>query len=89
LLTNKREFENYLHPDLYEDFFKVDCKTITDWDNFDMPNYLASKSGRHENEVKSIINGNLAKKLTKVHLEQLNAYQEVESWFLKINELYQ
>lgn len=89
LLTNKRELENYLHPDLYEEFFKVDCKSITDWDNFDLPNYLASKSGRHENQVKSITNGNLAKKLTKVHLEQLNAFQEVESWFLKINELYQ
>jgi putative ATP-dependent endonuclease of the OLD family len=89
LLTNKKELENYIHPELYENFFKVDCKSITDWDNFDLPNYFASKSGRNENEVKSIINGNLAKKLTKTHLEKLNAFEEVKGWFLKMNELYQ
>ncbi|MBN1638822.1 MAG: ATP-binding protein [Ignavibacteriales bacterium] len=89
VLTNKREFENYLPIELYEDFFKVDCKSITDWDNFDLPSYLSSKSGRHENEVKSIINGNLTKKLTKAHLEKLNAFEEVKGWFLKMKELYQ
>lgn len=63
--------------------------TNTDWDNFDIPNFIVSKTGIHENEVKSITNGNLAKKLTKTHLEQLNAYEEVKGWFLKMKELYQ
>jgi predicted ATP-dependent endonuclease of OLD family len=88
-LTNKKELENYVHRVLYEEFFKIDLKSITDWDNFDIPNYIASKVNWHENEVKSIVNGNLAKKLTKTYLEQLNAFEEVKSWFVKMNELYQ
>lgn len=89
LLTKKKEFENYIHPTLLHAEFGVDFSHITDWDAFDVPNYIASKKGLKPNDVKSIINGKLAPKLTKQHLEQLNAYNEVESWFKKIKELYE
>lgn len=89
VLTNKKEFENYIHASLINGFFSVDCSTLSDWDNSDLPQFLASKSGRHENEIKSILNGSLAKKLTKKHLEELHAFEEVKGWFTMMKELYQ
>lgn len=89
VLTKKRELENYIHPDLYADYFQVDCTTISNWDEFDLPSYFAGKSGIKESDVKSIINGKIARSMTKSHLERLNAYDEIESWFLKMKELYQ
>lgn len=89
VLTQKKELENYVPVSLIEDFFTIDCSTITDWDNFDLPTFIAGKSGRHANEVKSILNGCLAKKITKQHLEDLNAFDEIKGWFTKMKELYQ
>lgn len=52
----------------------------------------SSKSKRNkacikESDIKSIICGKLSKTITKKDLESLNAWDEVEDWFKKINEL--
>ncbi len=87
-ITNKREMENYIHKDLIEEKFKIDCNSISDWDVEDIPNYIKSKSTTSdENAIKGILNGQLSKEITKKHLEDLNAYDEIKDWFKKINEL--
>jgi len=38
------------------------------------------------NDIKSILNGKLSQKITKSDLEGLNAWEEVEGWFVTISE---
>ena len=37
--------------------------------------------------IKQILCGSCSEKLTKKHLEELNAWEEVKGWFEKIKEL--
>ncbi|WP_099290964.1 ATP-binding protein [Butyricimonas sp. Marseille-P3923] len=90
VLTKKRELENYIPKEIYSEYFKaVDCNSISDWDNEDLPTFFASKTGLKQGEVKSIVNGCLAKRLTKEMLVQLDAFEEIKGWFEKISELYE
>jgi hypothetical protein len=41
-----------------------------------------------EEDVKGILCGKISKQITKDHLEQLNAWDEVKGWFEKIGEMY-
>lgn len=91
LLTNKREMENYIPISVYREYFK----DIT-WDDdinqneFDFPSFVKNHIPKlTENAVKNIINGSVAKKLTKTHFEEINAWDEVKGWFEKLRELYQ
>lgn len=86
-MTNKREMENYIPKQVIEDFFKVDFNGILDWDSEDIPTFIAQKTKMPESAVKSILNGKLAAQITKGTLEQINAYNEIESWFKKMKEL--
>lgn len=86
-MTNKREMENYIPKQVIEDFFKVDFNGILDWDTEDIPTFIAQKTKMPESAVKSILNGKLAAHITKETLEQINAYNEIESWFKKMKEL--
>jgi len=88
-LTEKRELENYISPDVYNTFFGVDCNGIADWDNTDLPTFFASKTSYCEKNIKSIANGKLSKSLKKEHLESLNAFKEVCGWFEKMKEMYE
>ena len=109
-LTKKREMENYVHWSLIKEFFEeekglaIDLEKMKqDWDNFDIPKYLAQKwiekyscKGNDmkkcyehaENIVKGIINGTLSKKMTKELFEDLRAWGEVKGWFETIRDLF-
>jgi ABC-type multidrug transport system ATPase subunit len=90
VLTKKKELENYIPREIYCTFFKdVDCNSISDWDNADLPDFFASKTKRKQGEIKQIANDCLAKQLTKEHLEKLNAFTEIKNWFEKMKELYE
>jgi hypothetical protein len=93
VITKKREIENYVHWELIEnnekfEGVKFDEKFKRDWDSQDIPNYLANKKGMKEEDVKGILCGKISKQITKDHLEQLNAWDEVKGWFEKIGEMY-
>ena len=90
-LTSKREIENYIPISVYKEFFDdIEWPDDIDQDTFDFPSHIkAHKSSLKENDVKNIINGKVAKKLEKHHLEEINAWDEVEGWFKKLSELYQ
>lgn len=90
VLTKKKELENYIPREIYCTFFKdVDCNSISDWDNADLPDFFASKTKRKQSEIKQIANDCLAKQLTKEHLEKINAFTEIKNWFEKMKELYE
>jgi len=88
-LTNKREMENYIHQNLIETEFNIDMSSIPDWDKEDIPKFILNKidDGKNEKTVKSILNGRLSKKMTKELLEELNAFDEISTWFEKMVEL--
>jgi hypothetical protein len=101
--TQKREFENYIHPSLiktkwnYE--FNPSCWDETDiaeeiaklnldksdstrtWDQLDDEERKKKKSN-----IKNNLNTDLSKNLTKELLVELNAFDEIKNWFLKIKE---
>lgn len=93
--TSLREMENYIYPDLIEEQLRIDLSKYKErWHDIDIPKILLnvtmqqiSDVKKRENSIKGILNSSIAKKITKAHLEALNVYEEVESWFLKIAEL--
>ena len=83
ILTKKREMENYIHSSLYEKEFEIDCSTIENWDNADVARIVTDKTSKFDDEkiIKQITNGKLTKELTKEHLEEMNSFEEIKSWF--------
>lgn len=89
-LTNKREIENYVPKEKIEKEFKIkiNLTPTENWDDIDVPKKIKEqKKDLKESDIKSIICGKLSKTITKNDLESLNAWDEVKSWFEKINEL--
>lgn len=86
LLTKKREIENYIHKSLVETEFNITIDSQIDWDNQDIPEYIAKKTGRKKDQVKDILCGKLSKKMTKDLFEDLNAWEEVKNWFEQIRD---
>ncbi|PUU90489.1 ATP-binding protein [Halanaerobium sp.] len=89
LLTNYREMENYIHPELIKDEFDFDTSEYEEaWSTIDVPKLVSDiKPGLKQSDIKRIINGKVAKNLTSKHLRKLGVYNEVKSWFEKIKEL--
>lgn len=87
LLTKKRELENYVPKKYIEQRFKITLKNINNWDEEDIGKFVADKAKMKEKDVKSILNGELSKLITKSDLEDLNAWDEIKIWFEKIDKL--
>ena len=88
-LTKKREMENYIHISLIEEEFQIKCDDLKeDYDNQDIPSYLKQHTTlKDEKAIKGVLNGKLSSKITKEHLIEINAYDEIKQWFEKIAEL--
>ncbi len=90
VLTKKREMENYIPPSIVEkapEFKGVDFSQITDWNNTDIPKYIAERTNLFEKDVKQIINRKLSKSVTKEMLEETGDWEEILGWFEMISEL--
>ena len=89
MLTKKREIENYISVDKINSEFSIHIEaTNEEWDDMDVPNQIMGRrKDLKECDIKSIICGKLSKSTTKEELIFLNAWDEVRSWFDKINEL--
>jgi predicted ATP-dependent endonuclease of OLD family len=90
LLTKYREMENYIHPKLIEKQFDINLsdKRI-EWFKQDIPKLIKNKCGNlKEGDIKRIINGKLAKEMTVDNLKELEVYEEIKNWFIKIKEIY-
>lgn len=90
-LTKKREIENYIPKEIIESEFKITLDNINEknWDNEDIPKKILEKISNKmsEERIKEKLCNSCSKKITKEHLEKLNAWDEVESWFKKIKEM--
>lgn len=91
--TKRLEIENYIPPHLIEERLKIEIeKEIKDnWHKIDVPKLLMSKYSQKRNieekQIKCILNGSIAKQITKESLEEINAYEEICEWFRKIKEI--
>lgn len=94
--TQRLEMENYIPIDMIESAFNLDlAKHAEGWyQTHDVPKILTNlwqhgpnDPDQKENAVKMILNGSLTKQITKVDLERINAWEEVESWFRKIRSI--
>lgn len=89
-MTEKRELENYIHKSIIQNEFNITLDDIENYDIEDIPTFIKNKStNKDENAIKGILNGKLSKQITKEHLEELQAFDEIKSWFEKIKELAQ
>jgi len=86
-MTQKREMENYIHKSLIENRFQINLDEIEDYNMIDIPTYIKNKTNLDEKAIKGILNGQLSKKITKEHLIELEAFDEIKGWFEKIREL--
>lgn len=90
VLTAKREMENYIPLSVYKKSFQdIKWPDEIDQDTFDFPSFIREKLGLKENDVKKIINGSVAKKITADHIKGINAWDEVKGWFETLCQLYQ
>jgi len=89
IITTKREMENYIPKSLIEAEFIIDCSSIENWDIEDIPTFIVNKTSFDEKAVKSILNGKLAKQLTKENLVALSAFDEIKSWFTQIKAIFE
>lgn len=87
-MTKKRELENYISKSLIEKEFSICLDEIADYNIEDIPSFIKNKSmNKDERAIKGILNGKLSQQLTKEQLEELEAFDEIKSWFEKIKEL--
>jgi predicted ATP-dependent endonuclease of OLD family len=89
-LTKKREIENYVPKKIIEEEFEITLDIEdSEWDNADIveaiKNYDKYKKMK-DSDIKKIICGSCAKKITKDDLVELGAWDEVEGWFKDIKE---
>lgn len=90
ILTQKREIENYISKKLIENEFNIRLDNIdsTKWDEEDISKKILEKiQDKNESNIKKILCGSTAKKITKKDLEEINAWEEVKKWFEKIKEM--
>lgn len=97
LNTKMLEMENYIHPRLIKEEFDIEfSEDLSSWGRFDIPQFLLDKVkldvavvSERLKCIKRILNCKVSKKITKEHLNEIGVFNEVESWFHKIKELYE
>jgi len=90
-LTRKREIENYVPKEIIEAEFRITLDIEdSEWDNLDIAKAIKSYNEykkMKDSDIKKIICGSCAKKITKDHLVKLGAWDEVKGWFENIKGL--
>ena len=102
-MTNKAEIENYIHPEIIKSCYEIDtCFHLEDenwllnWSKNDLPSYINQNADKSNPSIEPISSKRMSKKhlstelsklLTKEHLVELEAFDEIKSWFDKIAEL--
>jgi putative ATP-dependent endonuclease of the OLD family len=102
-ITNKAEIENYIHPNLIKDCYKIDTcfhkndqQWLANWSKINLPKFINENTDKNDSQIEPISSERmskkylaieLSKKLTKEHLIELEAFEEIKNWFVKIKEL--
>lgn len=80
-ITNKKELENYIHPECIKDILGLDI-TFGHFD--DVPRMLCSISEMNESTIKKWLNDKVATKMTYEQLCSMDEVNEIEGWFIEI-----
>lgn len=91
--TKKAELENYIHPDIIKAKYGFDTiyhtqseNWIETWSNLiNMEKYVKENKTNQEHTKKGNFS-ELSKQITKQHLAELEAFDEIKEWFEKIKE---
>jgi len=102
-MTEKAEIENYIHPKLIKDCYKIDTcfhdgveNWLETWSKSDLSVFINNNTDKSDPNIEPISSKRmskkhlcieLSKKLTKEHLIELEAFDEIKGWFEKIREL--
>ena len=94
--TTLLEMENYIPPKLVESEFRIELGEHKEqWLTLDIPKHLTNlvmtgikDMGEREKVIKTRLNGKLTKLITKEDLEEMGTYEEIESWFKEVSNLY-
>ena len=102
-MTNKAEIENYIHPEIIKACYEIDTcfhledeNWLTNWSKNDLPSYINQNAYKNNPSIEPIsskrmskkhLSTELSKSLTKEYLVELEAFDEIKSWFEKIAEL--
>lgn len=94
-LTKRREIENYIPPVLIEKEFSIDLSKYKGiWETVDVPKVLSGllflemkDAGEREKIIKQILNGRVSKKITADTLKEINAFEDLETLFKKIEAI--
>lgn len=100
LLTNMREVENYIHPQIIKELYELESDVtdltnpnwLDDWRTKDIPteisNILKAANIRNSNSgnVKKKLTIEGSAKMTKQLFDELQASQEIESWISQIKQ---
>ena len=86
--TQKRELENYIHPNLINLKFGSSFSVDSNWDTMDIPTELKSSGVRmRQGKIKDCLCMELSKNMSKDKLMELGAWDEINLWFQKMKEL--
>ena len=93
-VTAKAEMENYLHPELIKDKYAFDTiyhdgddNWLQTWsETINIEKYVKENKTNQEHTKKGNF-AELSRNLTKEHLIELEAFDEMKGWFNKIKEL--
>lgn len=89
-LTNKREIENYIHPDAIQEVFNV---TITFTDTCDVPNILSNQVNLDttnayfrlgSSRAKKVLNELATQRMTIARINAIDTTNEIENWLRQI-----
>ncbi|PKP61562.1 hypothetical protein CVT91_02795 [Candidatus Atribacteria bacterium HGW-Atribacteria-1] len=95
--TQKREIENYVHPDIIEDIFReLNSNTLIDrtldnwldeWNQSDLIPLIQNKGVRiREKRIKEKICTEGIENMTVKLFQELQAYEEIKEWFKAIKD---
>ena len=91
--TKLREMENYVSPSIYEKAYQIKFTSEEEknWGELEVPKLILNKNNNLENEsnLKKYINDCLSRRVTVESLKEINAFDEVKSWFACMKELYE
>lgn len=91
--TKLREMENYVSPSIYEEAYQIKftSEEEKDWGELEVPKLVFSRTAncKNENALKKDINNRLSREVTVESLNDINAFEEVKSWFTCMKKLYE
>ena len=92
--TQKAELENYIHPEIIKKYYEFDTiyhlgekDWLKKWSEEIIMEKYVKENKKNSKTAKKADFANLSKKITKEHLIELEAFNEIKKWFEKIREL--